>query len=184
MTLIRLECENLNRCVRTFVISVIEMWIYWWLEDQSWLIGWKNWSLIIDILKRWSIVPDYSTWIDTWCSWWLLKLWAGRFTSIVFSTNMRFRDGYVYETVYWLEVSRLLLYYSCYWKLLGQDCLTVTPCTVLLFIVYTVTVTVHCYWYCLPCIRLLTVTVLLSLLSPYRPSILGNMDIDWLNWIK
>jgi len=31
------------------------------------------------------------------------------------------------------------------------------------------------YYYC---------TVLLSLLSPHRPSILANMDIDWFNWIK
>jgi len=109
MTLIRLECGDLNRCVRTLVISVIEMWIYWWREDQSWLLGWENWSLIIDISRRWFIVPDYSIWIDTWCSWWLLKLWVDRFISIIFSTSMRFWVGYIYEIVYWLELSRLLL---------------------------------------------------------------------------
>ena len=50
---------------------------------------------------------------------------------------------------------------------------------------------IHGYWY-FPLLLLLftvytiiaTVTVLLLLLSPQRPSILGNMDIDWLNWIK
>jgi len=42
-----------------------------------------------------------------------------------------------------------------------------------LFIVCTVTVTVHCSYYYSLCIRLL-----LLLLSPHRPSILRNMDID------
>ena len=153
MTLIRLECEDLNRFVRIFVISVIEMWIYWWSSE------------LIDrvrelITNYWYIemVVYYTRLLDVnwyWCSWWLLKLWAGRFVSIVFSISIRFWDGYICEIVYWLEVSRLLLYNSCYWKLLGKDYLTITPCTVLLFIVYTVTVTVHCYWYCSPCIRLL-----------------------------
>jgi len=65
-----------------------------------------------------------------------------------------------------------------YWESI-IDC---NPGTVLLLIVYTVTVTVtdivyrvYDYW--------LTVTVLLLLLSPYRPSILDNIDIDWFNWI-
>jgi len=54
---------------------------------------------------------------------------------------------------------------SCYWKLLGKYYLIITPCTILLFIVYTDTDAVHCYCYCSPCIRLL-------LLSPNCPSIL------------
>jgi len=39
----------------------------------------------------------------------------------------------------------------------------------LLFALYTITV---------------IVTVLLLLLSPYRSSILDNMDVDWFNWIE
>jgi len=37
----------------------------------------------------------------------------------------------------------------------------------------------YCSYYCSPCIWLL-----LLLLSPYRLNILGNMDIDWFNWIE
>jgi len=33
-------------------------------------------------------------------------------------------------------------------------------CIVLLFIVYTVTITIHCYWYCSPCIRILLTVIL------------------------
>ena len=126
------------------------MWIYWWLEDQSWLIGWENWSLIIDILRRWFIVPDYLIWIDTRCSWWLLKLSAGRFISIVFSTSMRFWDGYIYEIVYWLEVSGLLLYWFMLLKVTGKILLDRNTFIVILFYRYTVILftLLLLYWYC------------------------------------
>ena len=138
----------------------------WWLEDQSRLIGWENWALIIDILRRRFIIPDYSLWIDTWCSWWLLKLWVGGFISIVFSTSMRFWVGYIYEIVYWLEASRLLLYYFMLLKVTGKwlfDRSTLySPivhrihgycyCSLLLilFTVYTITdwLLLYCYRYC------------------------------------
>ena len=62
----------------------------------------------------------------------------------------------------------------CYWKLLRKDCLTVTPCTALLFIVYTVTDIV----YCSDLFTVYTITVdchIVLLLSLHRPSILSNM---------
>jgi len=51
---------------------------------------------------------------------------------------------------------------------------------------------IHGYWYCLLFLLLFTVytitvywyTILLLSLSLYRPSIVGNMDIDYFNWIK
>jgi len=66
MTLIRLEGGDLIRCIRTHSISVIKMWIYRWLEDQS-LRAVTFWSpilvgseliirmreLIIDLLDLW-----------------------------------------------------------------------------------------------------------------------------------
>ena len=76
----------------------------------------------------------------------------------------------------------LLLYWSMLLEVTGKWLFDRNHGTVLLFIVYTVTVTVtdivhrvYDYW--------LTVTVLLLLLSPYRPSILDNIDFDWFNWI-
>jgi len=35
MILNGLEYGDLSRCIRTGSFSVIEIWIYWWLEDQS-----------------------------------------------------------------------------------------------------------------------------------------------------
>ena len=69
MILIGLECGDLIRCIRTFVISVIEIHIYWW------------WFTILDTL----------TWIDTWRSGWLLRLgswWLLRSTIVICSTDI------------------------------------------------------------------------------------------------
>jgi len=49
---------------------------------------------------------------------------------------------------------------------------------------------IHGYWYCLLFLLLFTVYTITVywytalLLSLYRPGILGNMGIDWFNWIK
>jgi len=57
-----------------------------------------------------------------------------------------------------MTVTVLIHVTESYWE--RKDCLIVTPCTLLLFIVYTVTDIVYCLDYCSPCIRLL-LTVLL-----------------------
>jgi len=56
--------------------------------------------------------------------------------------------------------ARLLLYKFMLLKVTGKGLFVVTPFPVLLFIVYTVIITVQCYWYCSPCIRLLLIVIL------------------------
>jgi len=63
----------------------------------------------------------------------------------------------------------------CYRKLLGKYYLTVTSCTVLLFIVYMVTITIHLF---LLSFTVYTITVecyTVPLLSLYRPGILSTV---------
>ena len=141
---------------------------------------------VIDLLNLWITVPDYFD-ID-----WDLTVRMtieGRF---MMTTENRYCYMQYRHMRYWpvldetaIEYYRvLLLYWFMLSKVTGKWLFDRNHGTVLLFIVYTVTVTVtvtdiahrvYDYW--------LTVAVLLLLLSPYRPSILDNMDIDWFNWI-
>ena len=146
MTLIRLECGDMNRCVRAFVISVTEIQIYWW------------WLAILDTL----------TWINTWRSGWLLRLWF----MMTIETRSR-RIGYCYMQYmhmwYWSVLGEAV-YWAAFWLVIIFMLLKITGkrlfyrntlynlivhhihgyCLLILFTVYTITdwLLLYCYRYC------------------------------------
>ena len=63
------------------------------------------------------------------------------------------KKSVLYEIVHWLDDAEPLLYYFMLLKVTGKWLFDRNTLTALLFIVCTVTVTVHCYWYFSPCIR-------------------------------
>jgi len=68
--LIELEHEDLILCIKTCSISVIEIWIYRWLEDQSWSLDERIDCWFMGLVIT---VPDY-----------LNKVWCLRFMRIAF----------------------------------------------------------------------------------------------------
>ena len=131
-------------------------------------------ELVIGSLNLWITVPDHFDMDGQGDYWdWLLFYVVQAYEILTGS-----RGDWLLSIIYCYCVN------PCYWKLLGNDCLTVATvqfyCSsytrlLLLFTVTDIVHRVYDYW--------LTVTVLLLLLSPYRPSILDNIDIDWFNWI-
>jgi len=116
----------------------------------------ENWSL-----TYWACGLLYQItliWIDTWCARWLY--WDYELMDQL-QIKYRWRRWWpvLEETIFWTVTGSCYCIISCYWKLMGKDWLTVTPCTLLLFIVYMVT-NVYCPDYCSPCIRLLLTVIL------------------------
>ena len=60
--LIDLEHEDLIICIKICSISVIEIWIYRWLEDQSWLLDERIDCWFMGLVIT---VPDYLN--KVWC---------------------------------------------------------------------------------------------------------------------
>ena len=163
MTLIRLECGDQNRCVRAFVISIIES--YWDTDVlvMAYHVRYLDHRVIFDGQDDyWGQVHD-----DYWDR---LLLYAVQEYEILTCSRLD------------CPLSNIWIRYcinSCYWKLLGKYCWTVTLSLFYCSTVYTVILFTllllhwYCYCYCI---------VLLS--SPCRPSTLDNIDIDWFKWIE
>ena len=99
------------------------MWIYQWLEDQSRLIG-RYWLLIYwdgDLLYQ---ITRYELIFDVHDDYWNNELAD---SLVLYSVQVWDFETVLYEIVYWLEVSRLLLYYFILLKVTGKrsfDCNT------------------------------------------------------------
>jgi len=125
-------------------------------------LWWKNWLTIYwtqglqyqifwyrsSIWCSWWLLRLYITWIDMWCSrGLLLRLWVDESVTDIISV-VEILISFIWDSTLTKQYMTCYCIISCYRKLLRNDCLTITPCIVLLFIVYTVTDTVYCPDYC------------------------------------
>jgi len=128
-------------------------------EDQSRLIGWENWLLIYWTYDLWYQILWYG--LSIWCSWWLLRLWVdGSVTDIFMVLMDEILIDSRWDCIVKYQCSDMLLYYLMLLKITEKSLLDRTLCTILLFIVYTVTAIVYCHCYYLSCIRFLFTVIL------------------------